>query len=735
MKIKFNTSKLALSVSLGLAINITNSIAQESQETPNEDIEVILVTSQLRTQTLQEVPVAVTAFNAEKIERAGIKNSQDFVDLTPNVSLDDSFTYGNTFISIRGLSQINNADSPVAIVVDGVPQNNQKQFKMKLFDIERIEVLKGPQGSLYGRNAIGGAISIITKQPSDELEGFTNLTVGNGGLLDVSAGLSSAIIEDELTFRIAGSYLTRDGLIDNDFLNTKVDFVDKDYSIKGNLRYTPNADLSIDFRFLKSSFDAGSSYDVTTNSVLNPSYRSGTANSYFAPDSNFLGSTQGDTDELTLKIDYELNFATLTAITNSTSLSEIYNADLDFSNPNGLGGFLGALGELRQSQDLDVDLLSQELRLVSNTDSKLQWIFGGFYIETDRKLQTLGGCDDDPSCAAGLEIVFGLPFTPPSDFTFINRAEDNDNKAWSVFGQIDYSVSDKTTIQLGARYDKDEREQTDINNGGTLAKDFSAVQPKLSYNYQYSEDILAYASYSTGFRSGGFNAPGLNLPTFDEEFLQNFELGWKASFSNDLIFNSALFYSKSDDYQFFFVDAVSAAQFIANIDKVDIWGFDADFSYEISEQFSVIGGIGITDTEIKSLGATTATALTASGVDTSKVVGNKAPKNTPVTFNIAFEYEQPLANDYMLLTRVDYEYRGKKYWQVDNLDVQDPLNLINVRVGLSKENWAATLWVKNLSDEEFYTDFNPAEFSGSLTDIGFPAQPRTFGLDFSYKFN
>ena len=160
-------------------------------------LEEIVVTAQYREENLQEVPVAVTAFSADEITRAGIENTQDFINLTPNVTLDDSFTLGNTFVQVRGVAQINNADSPIAIVVDGVPQNNQKQFKQELFDMERIEVLKGPQGSLYGRNAIGGAINIVTKAPTNELEGFVKAGYGNGDEKKFSGGLRGAIIEDK----------------------------------------------------------------------------------------------------------------------------------------------------------------------------------------------------------------------------------------------------------------------------------------------------------------------------------------------------------------------------------------------------------------------------------------------------------------------------------------------------------------------------------------------------------
>jgi iron complex outermembrane receptor protein len=707
------------------------AIAAQAQQPVLEEV---VVTSQYREQSLQEVPVAVTAFSTADIEDAGIGSTQGFIDLTPNVSLDDSFTYGNTFVSIRGVSQINNADSPVAIVVDGVPQNNQKQFKMKLFDIERIEVLKGPQGALYGRNAIGGAINIVSKKPTNEVEGFAKLSAGNGGLVDVSAGISAPIIDDVLSVRLAGSYLERDGLIDNVYLNQKADFVDEDYSLRGRMLFTPNDTFSADLRLSTSEFDAGSLYDVVTHSNLNPVYRSGGANSFFDPDSSFLGRTEGEVDEAALKLDIDLGFATLTAISAYTDLREDYRGDLDFSNAGALGGFQSVFGELRQAQNLDVDMFSQELRLVSNNSEGLRWIAGVFYIATDRQLETRAGCDDDLKCATFLEAAFGLPFTPPIDFEFINRNEDNDNTAWSVFSQFEMDLSEQLTAQFGLRYDRDEREQLDVNAGTTLDESFDAWQPKLTLNYTLADNKLAYATYSTGFRSGGFNAPGLGLSKFDDETLQNFELGFKSELlDRRLMLNAAVFYSLSDDYQFFFVDAASAAQFIGNIEEVSILGLDLDFRYVVNESLEVLGGIGITDSEIDKLGDV-GVALAASGVDISRVEGSRVPKNTPFSANVAVQWEQPVSGDMTLRLRANWEHRGKKYWQADNLDVQDALNLFGLRAGLDADAWSITLWAENLSDEEYYTDYNPAEFSGSQVDIGFPAQPRSFGVDAELRF-
>ena len=251
----FSNTKLILiqAFSLILALPLTTQAQGVLEE--------IVVTAEYREENLQDVPVAVTAFSADEIIRAGIETTQDFINLTPNVTLDDSFTLGNTFVQVRGVAQINNADSPIAIVVDGVPQNNQKQFKQELFDIERIEVLKGPQGSLYGRNAIGGAINIVTKAPTNELEGFVKAGYGNGDEKKVSGGLSGAIIPDKLLFRIAGAYKDFDGVVKNTFLDQTVDFYEtKD--IRGKLIWNATDDITVEARIAYSDADGGCCSDT-----------------------------------------------------------------------------------------------------------------------------------------------------------------------------------------------------------------------------------------------------------------------------------------------------------------------------------------------------------------------------------------------------------------------------------------------------------------------------------------
>src|SRR6266481_2821247 len=220
MKIK-STNAMAAATCLLTVMPVMSGWAADAAD---DRLEEVVVTAQRREEKLQDVPVSVVAFDEVAIRQAGIRNTADFLGMTPNVSFDQSFTVGNSFVTMRGVEQINNADSPVAIVVDGVPQGNQKQLKMDLYDIERIEVLKGPQGALYGRNAIGGAINIITQQPTNDLSGFASLGTGSGSEKEGLFALSGPIVKDKLLFRVTGEYKDADGQIENTYLHEKVDF-------------------------------------------------------------------------------------------------------------------------------------------------------------------------------------------------------------------------------------------------------------------------------------------------------------------------------------------------------------------------------------------------------------------------------------------------------------------------------------------------------------------------------
>jgi len=668
-------------------------------------IERVVVTSQRRHELLQDVPIAVKAFSAKQIENAGIKSTQDFINLTPNMSFDNSFTYGNSFVVIRGVTEVNNADSPVAVIVDGVPQNNQKQLKMSLFDVDRIEVLKGPQGALYGRNAIGGAINIETKQPSNQLEGFANLLLGSGAEKELSAGLSGALVDNVALFRLAAQTKRSDGLTRNTYLGAAIDAVDHDNTLRAKLALMPSNELRLDLRASVTDFRAGATWDSIVPS--------GQAGDIRAPRSNLLGQTWGSTRDLSFKLDADTPLGALTAITGYTRLIENYRGDNDFSNalerPEGLFGE----GQTGQGMELRTRMLSQELRLTSPDGRPLRWIAGAYYLHTQRSLQTRVFTDEGGGLAQydnpGLQIFLAN--------------EDNSNRASAAFGQVDLDLRKDLTLSTALRYDRDARRQVDLATGlGTRSASFSSWQPKLTLTERFDRDTLAYATFSTGFRSGGFNTPGLD--EFKPEHLSNYEIGSKTMLLDQrLVLNAALFHSRSKDFQYFYVKD-NLYQIIANIDRVNIRGLDVDFRYIPFKGLELDGGVGITHSKIA-----------RNDVDPS-TVGNYTPKSQPFKATLGVQLARPVGDGLSASLRFDVEHRSQRYWHADNAALTPRMTLLGLRLGLrgARERWSVELYGRNLGDRRYYADYNAAKYTGLPFDIGSLAQGRTLGLEARARF-
>lgn len=690
--------KLALPATALLSLALSHSVlAQEPIA-----LEEVIVTAEARAENLQEVPVAVTAFSAQDIADAGIESTADFIALTPNVSFDDSFTVGNSFVSIRGVTQINNADSPVAIVVDGVPQNNQKQFKMELYDIERIEVLKGPQGALYGRNAIGGAVNIITKAPSDEFEGNVKLGAGNGGSKKVQGTISGPIVDDTLYFRLSGSYKDSDGLINNTFLNTEVDFVESS-DIRAKLLWHASDSVSVDFRVATSSLEGGAIYDSAFWNNTGP----GNTNEERYPVSDILGTSDRSIDEFTVKLDWQTDAGSFMYIAAYTDIEEDYFGDLDFCNPVDCpDGFFG-LGQVDQMQDLQVELLSHELRWTSPGDRRFRWAAGAFWIETERTLSTVATLVD------------------LGNFPIVMSTEDNDNTASAVFAQFEYDITEQLELSASIRYDEDDREQTDVSTGLTRDVSYDATQPKLTLTWTPTEDQLLYATYARGFRSGGFN--GIGGREFDDEIVDNFEIGYKSKWLGDrLLFNAAAYRAESEDFQFFFVDInAGGAQVIDNLDEVTLTGLEVEMEFAVAAGWTVFGALGIQDSDIEEINP---------GLPVPAGIGNRTPKTTKSTLNLGTQFEYALSEALNGTFRIDFERRGDKYWHPDNVDVMDPVSILNARAGVGTDHWQITVWGRNLTDEFYFEDFNAQPFTGLPWNTGFPTRPRSYGLDFEYRF-
>lgn len=707
-QIKCNVLASAGAIAIVLA---TSAHAQEASSNvltsaePSESGDIV-VTAQRRSERLQDVPIQVNAFGSQTLQDAGARNVQDAISLVPNMTLDRANVYHSSYITLRGITQIENADPPVAVIVDGVPQTNQRQVNPSLYDIQQIEILKGPQGSLYGRNAEAGAINIVTKAPTNNLTGAWNASYGNGETINVGAVLSGALVNDVLLFRVGGEYAHSDGLIRNTFTGDNADFVDHDYTIRGRLIFKPAERLTLDGRIEYSDFRAGSNYYSAVFSA--------DANDYRLPQNNLEGVSFGNNTNYTMKADYDLDFATLTSISGYSRVNEDNYSDLDFRNPvQSPGGFLGLGIQIGVGQQLLSKIFSQEVRLVSNGSNRLRYSMGAYYLHTARDYRTrvfvdLTGSGDQQFNPA---LVISDQFTH------------DDNNSYAGFGQVDLDLTEQLMLTGGFRYDVDEREQTNLLTGLVRRKSFKKAQPKATITYKPAEGKLLYLTYGKGFRSGGFNTPNSAIPIFQDESLDNFEAGFKTSFADGALrLNGAVFRERVKNFQYFFVDATSGSQVIANIDRVNITGVELELQAMPLPGLAANVGIGYTHADIKNFG------------QFPQYAGNKTPRNIPFSSTGSLQYRGTIGSNVTGIARVDYQYNNKKYWTIDNNSVQNSWTIINGRLGVEMGGFGIYAFGKNLTNAKYYTEYQPQAYTGEDVDLGFRGQPRTYGVELRYSF-
>jgi len=688
-----------------LVLALTAHFAHAQQDA--QTLDTVIVTSQGRSEELQKAAAPIAVFSEIQIQNAGINNTDDFVRLVPNMSYDTSFTIGNSFISMRGIQQINNADAPVAIVVDGVPQTNQKEFKMDLFDIEQIEVLRGPQGALYGRNAVAGAVVINTKQPSNFAEGYAQAGVGSGGLRKISGSSSGPIVQDRLFYRLSLSGNDFDGDFYNAYHGVKANW-SRGLDLRGQLKWLPNDNHQIEWRSNSSKLRGGAIFDsiFEFNTPEN-------ANIWREPISDILGRSDRHVDASSLRYRWQGQALALTAITGYTHIFEDYYGDLDFCNLDVVcPGTTSRLGQTDQAQTLKVNQLSQELRLGSTEDARIQWSAGVYVLNTRRKLNTQ---------------AYRTEFDPP--LRLVSSNESNRNRAWAIFGQMLFPIGNSNRLEVSLRLDHDRRRQTYLIGPATVRreKSFSAWQPKLTWSHDFTDTQMGYVTAGRGFRSGGFNAGGSDQ--FKPELLTSYEIGYKSSWlDNRLTFNTALFYEYDKDYQFFYISVQTdgQAQVIANLKRVEIMGLESELNWRVQSGWEVFATLGLLDSTIKKVG-TISTPLPIT-------TGKRAPRTSPYNAVIGSQWNFPLG-EYRAMFRFDVSRNGTKTWEADNLYLMDPVTLVNTRFTFfSNSKWHLTAWASNLFNHHYYADFSSNAFGGLGRDIGFPAPGRRYGLDFRYDF-
>ncbi|HXS89084.1 MAG TPA: TonB-dependent receptor [Steroidobacteraceae bacterium] len=714
-------------------------------QTPSatSSLEEVIVTARKRDETSLNVPVAVNVFTAADIQAAGIERPQDFIDLTPNMTLVQTQNQGTSFVTVRGISQARNSEPSVAVVIDGVAMANPSQFNQELIDIESIQVLKGPQGALYGRNAIGGAIIITSKQPTEQFEGRVSAGYDSGPGYRLGATVSGPI-SDTVKYRATVSYLDTDGYIDNPFLHEEADPYE-DLSARGLLVWEPNDGFRADLRAYVSNVSTQALYFNITESV-NDTHLPVRVNNPGVNDRDLAGAS--------LKLDWSSTWGTITSVTAYDQLEEILTGDQFNFLPiqeSVLFQFFGA--DQSQHQFLDVDAVSQELRFTSPADKSVRWIFGAYAISTDRFISTGNVIDIGDGIVPEVKHTpltkFDLATNcfPPACRQFSFLSDSQDNFAWAVFGDLSFDISDRLEGSVALRYDEDERENTTETPANFLPTPtafpgqvrkhtWDELQPKVTLRYKPAVDRTLYIGYSRGFRSGGFNQTGVgaaNIPgindLFDKETADTYEAGFKGEFMDRrLATNLSLYYTQANGSYYFVFDPNTSTQNLGNLGDVDYKGFEGEITARVTDNFDAYLGVGYTDSEIKE--------SDRAATD----VGNQAPLVSEYSVNLGLAYRHQLAafGGASAFVRADLDVTGPTWFYPDNFTERDTINVLNLRVGLDGGSWSVTAWAKNLNDEDYNAEWSPGpQFfpsPGYTNNFVFKALPRRWGVDLAYRF-
>jgi iron complex outermembrane receptor protein len=704
------------SVNQNIIVTANNQpISIRLAETSNQ-LDEVVVTAQKREEEVQQIPASISTLSAKQVQDYKIWNLKDITAIVPNLYSASPGDNRNV-TGIRGIATTS-YDPAVATYIDGVNQFGLDTYIPQLFDVECVEVLRGPQGTLYGRNAMGGVINVITKQPTNQTTGFAEVDLGNYGQQRYSLGIRTPLIKDKLYFGAAGLYTGFNGFYTNLFNNTKLD---KQHSFLGNyyLKYlaTQNFNLTLNvknyanrnngpFTLTSSPADAIEhpfqlNQNATTKMIDNIFNASLSAN-YTGQGFNFTSSSTYQKNYRYYTVPIDGDFSPLDAVSIVNNYGKKFNK---------------------------VEVATQEFRFSSPASaSKIKWTTGvyGFYRYSPTKAGTHFGAD---AAAVGSTIT---------DFTSINTNIERGYGA-AAYGQIVYTIDPKWDLTAGLRYDYEYKKenvkgefQPDgadpiVTQNDTSSKaSFKAFTPKFSIAYHVTENNNLYTTYSRGFRTGGISQLSSDpsqppLLAYKPEYSNNYEIGSKNAFLNNrLRVNVSFFYIQIRDAQVPTLILPEAITVTKNAGKLSSKGAEAEIAATLLKGLDIFYNFGYTHARYTEL-------QVASNGDAVNLKGNHQVYTPDVTSMLALQYAYALGQQTKLIARVEWRYLGNHYFDLANQVEQKAYSTFNARLGVSTKNFDVFVWGANLSNKH-YIDY---AYDFGAAHLG---SPRTYGVTLRTSF-
>ena len=681
-------------------------------------LDEVVVTAEKKEELLQKIPASITALNAKQINAFGLWNTKEITGIIPNLYSADPGD-NRDVNSVRGIAT-SSYDPTVATYIDGVNQFSLDTYIPTLFDVERIEVLRGPQGTLYGRNAMGGVINIITKQPNNASSGFADISVGNYNQQRITAGFKTPLIKDKLFFGASILSNKRDGYYTNEFTQSSYD---NQNGLSGNyfLKYIVSScwDINLNFKQLANENQGPFPLVFGTEEALNNPYRL---------NQNSITTMKDKTSNSSLTIRYTgsgFNFSSQTAYQQNYRY---------YTNPiDGDFSPIDAISVINNygSKWNNNKVLTQDFKFTSapSSNSKLKWTAGAFLFYQDAPVKQ----------ATRFGIDANLMMIGDSLFSIINTSTTL-KKGFAIYGQATYALSDKLNMSFGLRNDYENQTQSILGEyqrdpspelytttSDTLGRtNFNALSPKLSLDYQVNNNSLWYGSYSKGFRAGGLSPLSSDpsqppLVGYLPEYSNNFETGIKNNWlNNKLILNIALFYTKVTDAQVPSLILPDAITITKNTGQLSSKGLEAELMFIPTKGVLLQYAFGTTSASYDKL------EIASQGASVN--LAGKRPIFTPSSTSLlAAQYSYPVSSELQIMLRGEWKYIGTTYFDLANNIQQSPYHLLNAKLGMEYKKTALSFWAKNLAGTKYISygyDFGAVHLG----------DPAIFGTSFSYKF-
>lgn len=667
-------------------------------------VDELVVTARRREESVQDVPMSVSVIGGERLQRSGLDNMRDVGSLFAGVSFNDSNGSGGEF-SIRGLTSAGSgSDTSIGLYVDEVFVGDEGAMSQRLYDLRNFQILRGPQGTLFGRNTVAGAVNIVTRKPEDGFGGSLDATLGNYDLRQFGAVLNVPLVPGRLLTRVSYVDRKRDGYLENTAARGGRGNDDDGQSLRLHVLARPSDTLD-----LLLSFD--DSQDRTCDNMFKL-----IGGSLFAGDTNPDRSawdgpcrSARDVRGLSLRADQKLGDLTLTSISAYRTRETAFLTDRDFT----------ALPILSTGLDSDEHQITQELRLASPGGETFNWVAGAFYFERKYFQDTI--------------LDLGPGFLGPGNRNVVHALADTKTHSFAGFASGEYRFGPHLSAELGLRYTF-EKKSLDYRQTATLPipgfgvvpyfrKDVDGGEwsPTLTLTYAFQPGTMAYARVARGFKSAGFNAGPSSDPTkiaFEPEYLTSYEAGYKAAFAGGRgRFDGDVFYLDYKDIQQ--SDQNGAGFYIGNAASARSYGAEAQLSYRVLANLGLNAGLGYVDAKYDDFGAKSGNSLP------------RAPKWTgSVSADLSWGAGQ--AGSFFVVPEV--AYRGANFVDSANTALfKQPSNtVVNLRAGFeSRQGWSIVAWTRNATDERFTLGgFSVAPIVYAVTQ----SPPRTYGVDLRWAF-